>query len=133
MAERLENLKSELNFAVSLFADLQQEHIASLDADQLKTLSGWQEKRRQAFRRLRQCLDQVDSAAISRDDELAAMVRQAIVNMQNGEKQLAASVKRRQGVIRQKLRTVRKGKTALRGYGLGHGTGSKPTYLSSRT
>lgn len=129
----MKELKKKLDSAITSFAEMQQEHIGLLEANQLKTLPVWQEKQQRVFLRLSQCLNQVDLFALNMDNELAAIVRRAIKNMQTGEKQLAVSVKRRQEIIGKQLRTMRKGKTVLKGYCFSHSSGSKPTYLSSRT
>lgn len=129
----MEKLKKELCFAITSFIDVQQKHIAFLTAGELKTLSGWHEKRQCVLQRLKQCLGQISSSHISKDKELAGMVRKALENMQNGEKQLAILVRRQQEIIGQKMGTIRQGKTVLRGYGLSRSAGSLPTYLSSKT
>ena len=115
------------------FSSIQQDHVVLLTQEKMKTLPGWIEKRQQAFLRLTQCLERFDPTSVSGDTKFAVRIRREMDKILQGERFLASLVGKQREVIQEKLRAMRKGKTALKGYCSTPAAGPKPKYLSSRT
>jgi hypothetical protein len=130
---KTEEMRQEIVAALAEFSGMQQDHAAMLAENRLKTLPDWVATRQEALLRLQRCLDRFDPTSIAGDSEFAGQVRTAISDVLRREKSLAAQVGEQREIIREKLRSLRKGKSAIKGYSPHGAAGPGPKYLSSRT
>ncbi|MFH1216583.1 MAG: hypothetical protein V1706_08785 [Pseudomonadota bacterium] len=130
--DQAKNIHDELASALSEFAAMQQHHAALLAEGRLKTLPEWTVKRDRVFQRLQQCFEHFDPDMLDEKSESAMKLGKIMEKILNDERLLIMQVQNRKEKIREKMRTLRRGKTVLRGYGLKHGAGPKPKYLSSK-
>lgn len=127
-----QQLITQLLDLLAEFASIQKDHAACLAENRLKNLMRWRQQREQAFRRLRQVLDQV--AGLAGYDEA---VRQRLLNdlgkILENEKQLAGLAGVQRDRLQGSLCVMRKGKQALKGYSVYQGGGPGPKYLSNKS
>ncbi|MBU4263862.1 MAG: flagellar protein FliT [Proteobacteria bacterium] len=126
-----QQLITQLFDLLAEFASIQKDHAACLAENRLKNLMNWRQQREQAFRRLRQVLEQV--AGLAGCDEAD---RQRLLNdlgkILENEKQLAGLAGAQRDRLQGSLRVMRKGKQALKGYSVYQGGSPRPKYLSNK-
>lgn len=126
------NIHDELAAALREFAAMQREHASLVAEGRLQTLAEWTGRRERAFMRLQQCLELFDPASLDGKSETAAQLMKIMEEIRDDERVLIMQVQNQRGKIKEKLRTLRRGKTVLKGYSINHGAGPKPKYLSSK-
>ena len=123
----------EIVNAVDDFAAVQKEHGKALKSGRLKDVMPWREKRARVFGRLKQYLDRLESDAdIRKDLKFIDQLCKKIRLLLEQEKSLEINLGRCRKRLEEEMGAIRRGKKALKGYGVKNSLIAEPRVMSNR-
>jgi len=130
----LTNIKQKVLTTLSEFVMIQEEQLSNLRSEKVKNVRHWRGQRLDVFNRLQYYLETLnDYLNEGTDKKFLSILHEKMGYLLQRESELNQLADRQKNKVGEALRSLRKGRQAVKGYSMTKSTGVKSQFLNNRS